>query len=117
MAHASSLEKSKLMMKKYRAGKKKRQLAENLMPEEDKARRDAARREPPSVSTQLNLMIHDFEHLQLADYLRPKLLTLCHERLKEIDATKTHIPNRHQILRINETLKKLEVEPNGRKRI
>jgi len=113
MAHMSSVEKGQLLMKKYRAAKKKKINKENMLTEEEKAERNKLRNEPPSISEQVEAMIYDYEHHQLNPLLRPQLRELCHKRMAEIEQSNTQEINQRQIQRIKDTIRKMESEIDG----
>ena len=107
IAHASTLAACKIKMKKFRAGRKKRQLQERLLTEEEREERREARALPDTISIQVEKMIYDFDHQQLRAELKPKLKELCILREAEIIKAKQEEIYRHQLVRIHDTLRRV----------
>lgn len=113
MAHASSLEKGKLLMKKFREARNKKRKALNSLTIEEREEKRQARSAAPPESAQTDSLIFDFMLNQLPKHKYSLLKELCEKREKEIYASHTQELNKAQLQRIQEALKKLEVVQNG----
>jgi hypothetical protein len=114
MAHASTREKGKLLMKKYRKAKAKKIQLLNSMPLEEREAASQLRREREEGEI-LEVMISDYNLKQLPKHKYPILRELCHKKEKEIYDKKLYEKAKAQLQRIKEVMQKLEVEHAGRK--
>ena len=115
MAHASTREKGKLMMEKYRAGKKKKQRILGQMSDEERKTYFEVRTAPIPMDQELGRMMYDFELNQLPQAMHSKFKTLLDTRLKYIiDEKKTEI-FKIEMQKIFAAQTKLMVVKNGRK--
>lgn len=101
MAHASSLEKAKLLMKKARKARSKRMSDfQKLTPEEQQSKREN-RVAPKALSEQVSILLYDLEQRQMPKTKIPVFLSIADERLKELGGSEFHPIYGKEVKRIN----------------
>ena len=88
MAHMSSVEKCQIKMKKVRKEKRKKKYEWAIMTDEERAELEFKRNKPDTIAQQLQKLIWDYDHKQLARMKFHYVLELIEQRLKELETQK-----------------------------